>query len=99
MLEKHNIDYGFARNLAGMRWLFVGSSLLGALGCTIAWKFDHGSLTGLVLTLCLLTYAIIMSLWLPTYVERCADRYAESFFSLPVFTTNKKSANSENSMA
>jgi hypothetical protein len=83
MVDKHNEEYGFARNLAGMRWLLLAFSFAGTAGCAFAWRFQHGSVLGCVISGCLLIYAIVMFFWLPNYVERAGDRYAESIFSIP----------------
>jgi hypothetical protein len=90
MVDKHNEEYGFARNLAGLRWPMLGTSLLAAIGCGVAWKFDHGSVTGCVFAACLLAYAVVMFFWLPGYVERAGVRYAESLLSLPSLSAVQK---------
>jgi hypothetical protein len=46
MLDLHNQEYGFARNLAGLRWVMLGFSALGAGGCAAAWALGHGSAWG-----------------------------------------------------
>lgn len=91
MVDKHNQEYGFARNLAGLRWLLLGFALAGTLGCASAWRFQHGSVYGCVISSCLLIYAIVMFFWLPNYVERAGDRYAESIFSIPALSGAAKS--------
>jgi len=83
MVDTHNEEYGFARNLAGLRWLLLAFSLAGTAGCAFAWRFQHGSVLGCVISICLLVYAVAMFFWLPNYVERAGDRYAESIFSIP----------------
>lgn len=90
MVDKHNEEYGFARNLAGLRWPMLGSATLGIIGCAVAWKFEHGSVIGCILATCLLIYALIMFFWLPGYVERAGDRYSESLFSIPAFSSPSK---------
>lgn len=91
MVDKHNEEYGFARNLAGLRWVMLGSSLIGAIGCALAWKYGHGSVIGCVFNGCLLLYAAVMFCWLPKYVERAGERYAESLFSVPPISVAPKS--------
>jgi membrane protein DedA with SNARE-associated domain len=87
MVDKHNQEYGFARNLAGLRWLLIGFSLAGTFGCASAWRFQHGSVMGCIISCGLLTYAIVMFFWLPNYVERAGavrDVFATVvFFWLP----------------
>lgn len=91
MVDKHNEEYGFARNLAGLRWLLLGSSLLGIIACASAWAYRHGSVAGCALEACLFLYAVVMFSWLPGYVERCGNRYAESLLSLRVLSATKTS--------
>lgn len=90
MVDMHNEEYGFARNLAGLRWVLIASALLGVVGCTLAWKYEHGSVLGCVFNGCLLLYAVVMFFWLPRYVERAGERYAESLFSAPPLLTVAK---------
>lgn len=90
MVDKHNEEYGFARNLAGLRWVMLASSLLGAAGCALAWKFERGSVLGCVFNGCLVLYATVMFFWLPKYVERAGERYTESLFSVPAFSAVEK---------
>ena len=90
MVDKHNEEYGFARNLAGLRWPMLGSAILGIAGCALAWKFERGSITGCVFAGCLLVHALFMFFWLPGYVERAGNRYSESFFSIPAFSSTPK---------
>lgn len=83
MVDKHNEEYGFVRNLAGLRWVMLASSLLGVGGCALAWRFERGSVLGCVFDGCVLLYAGVMFFWLPKYVERAGERYAESLLSIP----------------
>lgn len=80
LLSTHNEDYGFSRNLAGLRvfwlpWSIVstaavwGSYLM--LNTELAWAMI-GSIAQ-VMCLCIF-------FGLPGYVRQRADRYAESFF-------------------
>lgn len=96
MVDKHNEEYGFARNLAGLRWPLLGSSIIGAVACAIAWKYEHGSVFGCVFAGCLLVYGSIMFFWLPGYVERAGNRYSDSLFSIPaMMATSKAKANTD----
>jgi Flp pilus assembly protein TadB len=81
MLDIHNQEYGFARNLAGLRWVMIGFAALGAGGCAVAWQMGHGSAWGSLINGVLFVFAFSMFIWLPGYVERAGTRYAESFFS------------------
>jgi hypothetical protein len=82
LLHKQNISYGFSRNLAGLKWLAftvslccLSSSLYGTIyrGLPI-----EGTLVQAGFFLIALVY-----LWLSdSYVQHCANRYAELFFSV-----------------
>jgi hypothetical protein len=71
----------------------LASSLLGVAGSALAWKFEHGSVLGCVFNGCLFLYAAVMYFWLPQYVERAGERYAESLFSVPSFSAVAKAKN------
>jgi hypothetical protein len=90
MADKHNEEYGFARNLAGLRWLMLMSSILAVVGCGVAWRFERGSVIGCVIAGCLFVYAAVMFIWLPSYVERAGERYAESILSIPALSGTPK---------
>jgi Flp pilus assembly protein TadB len=81
MLDLHNQEYGFARNLAGLRWVMLGFAALGAGGCAVAWQMGHGSAWGSLINGVLFVFAFSLFFWLPGYVERAGIRYSESFFS------------------
>jgi hypothetical protein len=91
MVDKHNEEYGFARNLAGLRWVMLASSFLGVGGCALAWQYGRGSVLGCVFNGGLLVHAAVMFFWLPNYVERAGERYAESLFSVPGLSVVPKS--------
>ena len=80
MLETHNQEYGFARNLAGMRWLLIGIAIIGLAGCGLAWVYHRGSAWGTLVNGLLTAIDFCFFIWLPGYVERAGVRYAESFF-------------------
>jgi hypothetical protein len=90
MLDLHNGEYGFARNLAGLRWVMLSLAILGAAGSGTAWAAEHGSAWGSLINGLLLIFALSMFVWLPTYVERAGIRYAESFFSALLATAGKQ---------
>ncbi len=80
--SRHNADYGLCRNLLGARWLWVASSLLGALVCAGFWYFYERNgyfVTGFVLSAASLPIALVAGLYLlPRLAKRFADRYAEN---------------------
>lgn len=80
-LRVQNADYGFARNFAGLRpvWLCVVS--LAAIVCWVGYYFDRASLewsiAAAVLAVALYPLAFLI---LPNYVVQKAGHYADSFF-------------------
>ena len=80
LLQTHNEDYGFARNLTGLRLFWFPSSVA---SLAIAWwaVLVNGSeiiwaiLASIASAMCTLLLFV-----LPTYVRQRAERYAESFF-------------------
>jgi hypothetical protein len=78
--QKHNVEYGFARNLLGGRWLFSMVALSGAGACYISATLTHGerSTEGLMLNIfMLLIWLPFAWLVLPLMVKHAAERYAE----------------------
>ena len=81
-VQMHNIDYGFARNLAGLRMFWVPISIISTLICWAAyfyWGLDimiySAASTGISVI------SVAFAFWvLPTYVRTKAVHYAESFF-------------------
>jgi len=81
MLDMHNQEYGFARNLAGLRWIMVCIASLGAAGSGLAWALDRGSAWGSLINGSCSYLRFQCLFWLPGYVERAGIRYSESFFT------------------
>lgn len=80
-LRHHNIEYGFARNLTGLRIVWVSFSALSCAGCWVAYLTSSGPLlwcvvSTVVLVLCLLLAYVV----LPGYVKKKAHYYAEAFY-------------------
>jgi hypothetical protein len=78
--QKHNTEYGFARNLFGGRWLFLVLAVSGAVVSGFApvgdgtWRLT----SGVVINLCLLSMWLPFAWFvLPSMVKHAADRYAE----------------------
>ena len=81
LLATHNEDYGFARNLCGVRWHWVALSVACLLGCGVAFAFGLRPYLGLAIAGAFTIASILVASELPEYVRRCADRYAESLFA------------------
>jgi hypothetical protein len=96
MVDLHNLEYGFARNLAGLRWVMLGFAAVGAAGCAVAWNSGHRSAWGSLINGVLLVFAISMFIWLPGYVERAGIRYSESFFAALLASVGKNIKESAN---
>lgn len=81
LVQTYNITFGFARNLAGMKWLTllicVACSGISAWG-NLRWGFET---SGTVIQLLFLVISAVY-FWLANgYVRHCAVRYAEFFFA------------------
>ncbi len=81
-LRIHNCDYGFARNLTGLRPVWLIFSVASSAVCWIAYFFAGTQLlwavtaTGVSAVTFVLAFAV-----LPDYVRRKAHHYAETFFA------------------
>jgi hypothetical protein len=84
ILATHNEDYGFARNLCGVRWYWVLLSLACLAGCGVAFAFGLRPYLGLAVAGAFAIASILVARELPDYVRRCADRYAESLFATAI---------------
>jgi hypothetical protein len=96
MVRTHNEDYGFARNLAGLRWVWLMFSLAAAAVCGFALYAGRGQPVALAAECVLVLIAAVSVFTLPAYVCHCADRYAEALLAAAVSaadTHNHKSKN------
>jgi hypothetical protein len=84
MVRTHNEDYGFARNLAGLRWVWLAFSLAGTAVCGFALYAGHGHPVALATSGVLVLIAAVSAFTLPGYVRHCADRYAEALLAAAV---------------
>ncbi len=90
-LRLHNVDYGFARNLAGLRVVWLPLAIASFGGCWIRYvMIDDSILWPLVSTIIAIGTVAIAPI-LPSYVLRKADYYAESFFFTVVKLSKKRS--------
>ena len=87
ILATHNEDYGFARNLCGVRWYWVALSLICLAGCGVALAFGARPYLGLAIAGAFSLASIFIACELPDYVKRCADRYAESLFATAILVS------------
>lgn len=78
--QKHNVEYGFARNLFGSRWLFIVLAVLSISVCAVAAQLNDS----VSLSRCAALNAFLILMWLPfmfgilpQMVKHAADRYAE----------------------
>ena len=95
LLAIHNEDYGFNRNLAGLRPVWFSTSIISAivswggyivLGTWLGWG---------IAAIVILVLVILLFFNLPSYVRQCADRYAESFFGVLMALDRLNSTNEE----
>ncbi len=80
-LHRQNIEYGFARNLGGLRRLLVPLSLLCSAGSAFAaWQglLPYG-VAGI--QACVFLFVAIYAVKASAFVKHCAARYAEAFFA------------------
>jgi hypothetical protein len=81
LLATHNEDYGFARNLCGVRWHWVVLSVACVASCGVAFAFGLRPYLGLAISGAFTAASVLVARELPDYVRGCADRYAESLFA------------------
>ena len=80
-LEVHNADYGFARNLAGLRPLWLSFLALSAVGCWIGYARFGTSVLWCAVSSILALLGILLSLGIEHYVQGRSRHYTDSFFS------------------
>lgn len=80
LLVNHNEDYGFARNFAGLRVIWLPGAILSACGAWATYLVSGGGLSWGVISSAVLLSAVIIDRIMPGYVRQRAERYAESFF-------------------
>ncbi|MYE55555.1 MAG: hypothetical protein F4X30_00530 [Acidimicrobiaceae bacterium] len=80
LLNTHNEDYGFVRNLAGLYFIWVPASVLSAAA---AWgtyaRSDTGLMWGILASIVLVLAFVLLASRRGLVTQR-AERYAESFF-------------------
>mgnify|MGYP003583169112 CR=1 FL=1 len=87
LVYQENTNYGFRRNLWGMKATGIALSILGAFGCATlaAWYFVEGKEEWLVAVICALVCIVIFVLWTfrftPSWVRIPAEEYARQLAS------------------
>lgn len=89
LVATHNEEYGFARNIAGLRWVCVWVSSLCLVASTIGIYFGYQSPVGIVVSGLELTAAVGLVRGFEPYVRHAANRYAESLFSAASMATER----------
>jgi hypothetical protein len=80
-LRLHNIDYGFARNLTGLRPIWIVFAVGSSLGCWVGYIwYGQPLLWCIVSTIIAIAVVPLGFAVLPGYVRQKAHFYAESFF-------------------
>ncbi len=79
-LRVHNADYGFARNFAGLRPIWLTFAVISMAGCWLAVWFGISAVVTAVTATAVLIAAIALAAILPAYIRTRAESYAESFF-------------------
>lgn len=87
ILAIHNEDYGFARNLYGVRWFWFMLCVACLVGSGVAFGLGLRPYMGTVVALSSVIVSLLIACELPDYVRRCADRYAESLFATAILVT------------
>jgi len=80
-LRVHNADYGFARNFAGLYFVWLPASVLSCAGCFASLLWVGGGIIWCIVSLALMFTAFLLAMtFLPNYVRQKARHYAESFW-------------------
>ena len=79
-VQLHNVDYGFARNLTGLRSVWMTFALISLVGCWYAYIWETGAILWALVSTTIALGALAMAILLPAYVRKRAHYYAESFF-------------------
>ena len=83
-VQLHNVDYSFARNITGLRPVWMTFALSSLVGCWYAYIWDSGAILWAIVSTILAVGALAMATVLPAYVRKKAHYYAESFFGAVV---------------
>ena len=80
LLTVHNEDYGFARNLGGLRLFWMPASVISTFVTGIGYFSTGAGLIWGIIASVVLVITLGLFLFLPGYVRQRAERYADSFF-------------------
>ena len=90
-LSLHNVDYGFARNLAGLRLIWLPLAFASFIVCWIRYVMVGDSIIWPLISTIIAIATVVIARILPSYVLRKADYYAESFFFTVVMLSKRRS--------
>ena len=88
-LRLHNMDYGFARNLAGLRLIWLPLSIASFICCWAKYIMITDSILWPLVSTAIVIGTVAVARILPGYVIRKAEYYAESFFYTVVKLSRK----------
>lgn len=98
LVNSLNMEYGFARNLLGSGWPWIGTSLVATLASLVGLKQAVTAAPyALIIGAASLLLAMVCTFkMLPHLVKQVADRYAEEFWSVIASTPcHKETTNGE----
>lgn len=87
LVFQENTNYGFRRNLWGMKPAGIVISVLGALACSVlaTWRFFTNNEEWLMAAICGVVCIVLLVLWVcrftPSWVKTTADEYARQLIS------------------
>ncbi len=79
-LTMHNAEYGFVRNLAGLRPVWLPEAVVSSVLCWVLFYHSGGELAWPVVATVFLAICMAAAMVLPAYVLQAARHYADSFF-------------------
>ncbi len=91
----HNIDYGFARNFAGLRIVWITFAIGSLLGCWAAYIWFTGAILWGVVSTVVMVGTVALAFLLPAYVRMKAQYYAESFFAATMVISLRKESETQ----
>ena len=80
-LDVHNADYGFARNFAGLRFVWLTFLILSVVGCWIGYARYGSAVVWPATSTALAIVGVMVMFGLERYVRVRARHYTDSFFS------------------